>query len=70
MPIRIYEPSNNGDDSVLITDLRKCRSIKDVDRYIDKITRKKSIMDKAINGSEQMKADKFVIASEETNSEK
>ena len=37
MPIYKDEPSNNGDDSVLITDLRRCRSIEDIDKSINKI---------------------------------
>ena len=32
------EPGNNGDDSVLITDLRRCRSMEDIDKELNKIT--------------------------------
>ncbi|MBQ7352169.1 MAG: hypothetical protein IJW59_04875 [Clostridia bacterium] len=38
MPIYKDEPGNNGDDSVLITDLRKCRSMEDIDKQLNKIT--------------------------------
>jgi len=33
----------NGDDSVLITDLRKCRAIEDIDKDINKITKPRLI---------------------------
>lgn len=33
----------NGDDSVLITDLRKCRAIEDIDKDLTKITRPRLI---------------------------
>ena len=46
MAIWNYEVSVNGDDSVLITDLKRCRDIKDVDRYINKMIAKKRLMDK------------------------
>ena len=38
MPIYKDEPGNNGDDSVLITDLRRCRSMEDIDKELNKIT--------------------------------
>ena len=38
MPIWKDEVGVNGDDSVLITDLRKCRAIEDIDKDINKIT--------------------------------
>ena len=49
MPRCVSEPSKNGDDSVLITDLRKCRNIKDVDRYINRMIFKSKLLEKIKN---------------------
>ncbi|MFQ6724230.1 MAG: hypothetical protein ACLRFE_02730 [Clostridia bacterium] len=43
MAIWTDEVGVNGDDSVLITDLRKCRAIEDIDKDINKITKPRLI---------------------------
>ncbi len=46
MAIWNYEIGVNGDDSVLITDMKRCRAMEDVDRYINKMIVKSRLMDK------------------------